>query len=158
MTAYLRRIIGAVIALAILVIVAPAELVAQATTQGKAWCAECPDCPFNKHALVSEGDDEVIGQSHDCTTPGSCEGVHSPCSAFAALDTPAKLEIYLARVQQASRDALVPLVSELGDYAVLNVGRGALQIFGCSGQVVAHLPLDEAKATLLAGHVRIIET
>ena len=141
---------------AILSIASATPLHGQASTMGeKDACAYCQPCPLNRHALVSEAGDDVIGQSHDCVAPG-CPGPHSTCpGSFAGSETAVELEVHLAKLAAAdSPEDVVSLMGVLGDQVILNVERSALQVLGCSGEVIGQIPMRPEITSGLRGHVR----
>ena len=152
-----KRVVLAIVVGAMVIALAP-SLSAQASTMAeKDACAYCQPVPLNKHALITEAGDDVIGQSHD-PVPPTCPGPHSACpGSFAALDTPEALEIHLAKLSDAgSKEVVASLVTVLGDHAVFNAERSALQILGCEGEVIGQIPLQPELTLGLRGHVRIV--
>jgi hypothetical protein len=63
----------------------------------------------------------------------------------------------LAKLSDAgSKEVVASLVSVLGDHAVFNAERSALQILGCEGEVIGQIPLQPELTLDLRGHVRIV--
>jgi len=121
-------------------------------------CLACEDCTtedmqpghrtFNRAPTLSEYgvEDEV----HGCLAEG-------PCSAPTDVTICKEPGQSLASIQAMTRAAdrqdgakLAMLVKGAGRSVEVNVGRGALQVMGCNGTVVAHIPLSAAQLATLA--------
>ncbi len=94
----------------------------------------------NEHITPSGLSDQVGAGSHPqvCKT-GSCCDKHPNCfqgceGGFAALRD-------AWHFQQLRRVALE--VDRLGTKAILNEERLAVQVFGCNGEIMAHLPVSK---------------
>jgi hypothetical protein len=81
-------------------------------------------------------------QDQDCHVfEGGCDGLGS-CSQ----DRQQQLEelgLYAA-IQDGDVDAVQTALVKLGEDASVNSERGAIQVFGCNKQVLAHLPINAA--------------
>ena len=99
-------------------------------------CYQCRDCVGDKHDIV-EGlpENNKWESSHlETCNPGDCDLPDECGVTLAQLN-----EIWISG-QEAALPTLQELSSEM-EYVHLNLERGALQILGCTGNVVASLPL-----------------
>jgi hypothetical protein len=130
-------------------------------------CQVCnQDCggPF-MHATDTqpEGQWVAIGShpaEHDCVGPnasGDCSWDHEKSCGVAFLDSPARpartlgAPAFLDHLMKAVPTDFAALVTSNPERVRYNVGRRAVQIFGCGGRLIAHIPLTPAfEAALLA--------
>jgi hypothetical protein len=125
-------------------------------------CTDCEDgCQFGKHVSTSnlDGNWELDVHSHPNThgcTDGSCDDYHDTGCGISAqvilgwtgLDRVAVAEITDA-LEAASSLELPALVRKYGSALEFNSERGALQVIGCSGEVVANVPLSTMDLAVL---------
>lgn len=122
-------------------------------------CNDCSDCGFNTHTVHSPaaGDGLYDAALHGCSSHGGCDS-HQDCwmqEDDADTEEIAEKEVRLAGIAEAVRMAI--LTSDaVGLREVLRqpevafeVSRGAAQVIGCGGLVVAHFPVPSDLATLV---------
>jgi len=126
-------------------------------------CTDCDDdCGFGDHESTSDlnGDWELdVGShanTHGCSS-GACGDYHATGCQFSAqvdlgwtgLDRVAIAEITDA-VEGASSEDLPAIVQTYRSALEFNAERGTLQVIGCSGAIMANLPLSAADISVLA--------
>jgi hypothetical protein len=113
---------------------------------------ECvDDCEFLYHEGKSTpGDFEAIASHtdvHSCVSvmgQGDCDPVHENCNVgFAVNGTTVTLtnQEIMTRLATATSSELLTLLTDWSPVLSINVERGALQVAGCDGQLIASLPL-----------------
>ena len=99
---------------------------------------------YEEHAFGAR-----LGVSMDCQAFNSCHinwqaydcyESHYPCAS--ALQMP-EVEAVLAAAVSGDGGALREAMASAPDAVRLNQDRGALQVLGCGGDVIAHVPLGE---------------
>lgn len=135
------------------------ELTAASADAGGAPMLECRGCDFCSgtagHILYATGE-RTGGADHvgECWEIGPCFQYHTldteNCGggSFAALPGEDRTELWRA-VTGRDLDAIRWALKRHPGALVMNAGRSALQVTGCSGDVLAHIPLTKAQATAL---------
>jgi len=120
--------------------VPPASVVR--ATEIAVGCSKCSWC-LNGHEAPPGSDQNGI---HDyCIPLADCNG-HGPCSPespIGLLETQV-MELVDQFVDSGDEEALYRMLSDFPEKAVLNLERRAVQITGCDGELVAHLPLEHS--------------
>jgi hypothetical protein len=103
------------------------------------------------------------GSGHTCNTSGSgqpyiclihgcfddgCD-IHNSCSETRRLDERGGIQAVYAYVTHANGTKLRDYVRTLGKSAVINEARGALQLRGCGGFIIASIPLADNQLEVL---------
>jgi hypothetical protein len=86
--------------------------------------------------------------------PGPCSNPQDPDVNHQRCVRPARTGFSLTSLTEAVESGdmgrVAVLMDEGGEIVEVNVARGALQVVGCDGAIVAHLPLTQAQVTQLA--------
>lgn len=120
-----------------------------------AICQDCGDCALGKHWAernwldgVHQPADAHTTTDHDCESVqghGSCDDYHpETCSPDFLADTGLEGSSVRGLVEIAlssTPEGLESLVERAPQALAINRDRSALQVFGCQGDVVLHLPL-----------------
>ena len=117
------------------------------TLAGPLDCLHCwdapPGCPTGEH--VASPDEHHYNErgagSHETCYTGTCAANHPPCDDGFASRYPA---LKLA-VLSGDDEAVARLLKEFGTKATINLTRSAIQVYGCSGQIAAHLTLPKSE-------------
>jgi hypothetical protein len=101
-------------------------------------CYQCRECVGDKHDIVDgQPENNKWESSHlENCNPGDCD-LHESCE----VETVAELNEVWLKGQDAGFATLRELSSNK-EHVHLNLARGALQLLGCKGEVVASLPLQ----------------
>ncbi|MEK9505180.1 hypothetical protein [Gaopeijia maritima] len=115
-------------------------------------CAE--DCATGtSHATFLDPDGASQGLAHGCafgmgfTCDGGGEGSHEDhgCEPnFAAL-SPDQMDALWRHIGSGAIEGIGAEIRGLGEAVHLNVERSAVQVLGCGGSVVAHIPLSQGQ-------------
>lgn len=97
------------------------------------------------------------GGLHTSCLSGSCTSVHGVCGGddttiegeTVVILTETERQALQAVLARADGQGLVSIMSTLAGRAVYNADRAAIQLLGCGGQVIAHLPLSRTHANVL---------
>jgi hypothetical protein len=116
-------------------------------------CLSCSTCQnTSQHTApgpVDTGNAFGIAHSH-CSAIGDCSFGHfhdaQTCSGFALKTLPALWKDIAA----ADGDKLRQVISGYGAVVSYNTQRQAVQVLGCSGVVIAHIPLSQHQIAALA--------
>lgn len=110
-------------------------------------CWDCPKCgtlwtkhynPTNPEVFVG-----YLAPHSECIAPNTCEGGHPDCSIGFDLDE------FIEAVVGADGQATIALLRAHADHAFFNEPRNAVQILGCRGILVAHIPLGSRQLEAL---------
>lgn len=131
-------------------------------------CLECNfECDGNEHSVDSQ---EVVdtwdmywrkrdpegpyNQAHDCTSAASCFEHHpTVCvDAEAPFDAGNQTELW-ATLSSADAETLTRALSAYPAHLHLNVERNAVQMSGCQGQIVMHVPLPRGVVEEVAENI-----
>lgn len=147
-----RSLIGALAALSILADRSPAgaTVVTAPATSDCVWCHE--DCPVGQHTAGNSGmslpsEWTRNGGAHtggDCFS-GTCDTKHgpTPCDEGGGTVIPeGASDALLASLSDRDVDAFKRIGASFPNSIIVNADRAAVQIIGCRGAVVAHLPVD----------------
>lgn len=119
---------------------------------GAVTCSICTDCQTGGHATVEGSESEGLHEDPlNCESSSCADHGHGPCLAMLAPPVeglpygPGYYAALVEMVREAVRgDAameLVGLLSEHGGLVKYVPERSAVQVLGCDGQVVVHLPI-----------------
>ncbi len=104
-------------------------------------CWDCLSCFLGQHRLdEGEVDAGYYSYHSECWSPSSCDGYHPPCTIGGA-PTSARLQQLADLLGRADAEWVVEVMETYRDFAKLNLRRRALQIMGCTGEIIAHIPL-----------------
>ena len=142
-----------------LAMVSVAILMASSTGFRRASRTFAVACPDKCQDIGSQGASHKFAETganykcepnfcHDDPSSGTCEAYHDVCS-ISSLE--AKRDVALIEVVVARDDELgvKTLLETYGDAVQYNKRRHAVQVFGCDGSVIAHLPVSVATAASL---------
>lgn len=121
------------------------------TISGLAWqCLGCTSCTETDHKTLTTGSGFTVeggGHPNSCLV-NTCANEHDSCGQSRRDAESAVLAINkaLPRVTPAELEVLV---TRLGERVTVNAHRQALQVSGCAGEIVAHIPLTQAQAAEL---------
>lgn len=156
----IKLILGAVVVAAAALAAKPA--VAQVVTND---CYVCLPCDYNGDGDTSDGHrvtrTRVTGGNVGLTIPEPRECGPGTCSAPADPDVnhqvcvrPTRTAFSVSKLDAAARGGNLLAVAEQmeagGGIVEVNFKRGALQVIGCQGGVVAHIPMSQAQLQALA--------
>jgi hypothetical protein len=132
-----------------------------------AECSECEECNDPKdparHDTTEDGPYELVSSGHpnihDCTgvdSLGPCSQDHIMtvgCNIHFVDEDGERVEAHdiLNEVATATVEELKPLLDRYAVLLTFNAARSAIQARGCSGQIIAHLPLTHAAMGVLVG-------
>ena len=130
------------------------EAVLTANFGSMACAVVCDQCdPVNKPdeiriIVVGPYEGNIVGQyDYDChELEGGCEG-RAPCNPF--FDDAAEAQL-LEALQDGDTDDIRSAINRIGYTATVNVARQAVQVTGCRGDIIAHLPLTAAQVSALS--------
>lgn len=95
----------------------------------------------------------TIPEPFECG-PGPCSNPQDPEVNHQRCVRPAQTAFSLTSLAEAVKSGdmarVAVLMEQGGGIVEVNTARGALQVVGCDGAIVAHLPLDQAQLTQLA--------
>jgi hypothetical protein len=111
-------------------------------------CNDQWDCPVDHHIAPNvEGEFQRSGGSHGSCWEGLCTAEvgglpakHPRC----APEAPEQLQELLAAVASNRPEAVMVAVQSFGDKLRVVPERQALQLLGCSGEIIAHIPASVA--------------
>lgn len=131
---------------------APSRAQAQVVTND---CFTCIPCDFNKDGIANDGHkvtpNRVAPGASGLTFPEPNECGRGPCSSpqdalHQACVRPASTAFSVQKLNDAARAGdvarLAAAIAEGGEIVEVNAKRGAIQVVGCTGAVVAHIPLS----------------
>jgi hypothetical protein len=117
----------------------------------RACQSRCDPCNNEMgHELVEDSGGPLAGAPHKCESLDPCDD-KTVCDPEAPEPTPDALAaneaeaIRVAVVEQQYR-VLERYVVAMPDRVTLNVGRSAIQLLDCAGQVIAHYPIPNSAA------------
>jgi hypothetical protein len=102
-------------------------------------CTECSGGEEHHRTLDSGAGFEVYGSGHSWCLLYSCGSEHSLCGD-SRRDGERAVYVLNEKLSKASGADIEEYVASLGKLASINYERRAVQIFGCEGDVVAHIP------------------
>lgn len=156
---------GCIVALAAAFSTASGELAAKETarvaveTGGCLYCADAPElgCVGDEHdAWEGGGGVELLGtgrwaraggphSTQSNCKPGTCDTKHGPCQEVSsANDDKAR-----AAIDGGDAGAVSRLLRESSGRVVVNAERAAVQVLGCDGEMLSHLPVSQALLAVL---------
>lgn len=150
-------LVGATIA--VLAILSPDAVVAQASTQaagGGGTCGYCITCEEDgeqgHNGMELEGG-PASGTDHGCFGGISCLG-HGSCSGASIESDEDRLYALVEQVADGSMEAALELAVSYPDRVETNLERMALQVSGCNAShIVAHIPLPASIIAAIDLHV-----
>ncbi len=113
-------------------------------------CYQCIDCGSHGHRIMNRSGGSLAFHPHPCQDrAGACDfdpdrGGHPRCGATEALFADAGDVIQT--LKESTPDELAALVASIPDRLLVNRSRNALQLIGCSNQVVASYSVNSIPA------------
>ena len=171
----LAYLVALVVATAGLILDLPSASAAAVTSSavlddGEAGCLFCTNgepifcAPDEHHAYPGQsglGTWARAGGAHNGSPckDGSCETKHGPCALAKAGGSTFETDLELVRSSIDSGDpaAVSRLLLRFAGRVVVNVERSAVQVLGCTGGVVAHLPISNTLVASLAVQNSLID-
>ena len=116
-------------------------------------CIMCDICPGGHFTMPGGFRGIPPGSQHQgCSINGpDCDYWHPynpSCGGFASLDAPARAALRLAATA-GHTDAIRQALESYPEAVKLNVVRSALQVYGCTGDIIASIPLSSGQITAL---------
>lgn len=126
-----------------------AEIAARALRGAEEWCKDCPGqtCLSSEHAveLFQPMDIGTDDPYHGCEF-GSCEAHGHDLDCFNGEEN--QIALFWQAMEEAEASDLAGILNEFREVAFFNAERMAIQVRGCGGGIIAHLPLGYPATTV----------
>lgn len=147
-------------------LLAPSQAQAQVVTND---CFTCVPCDYDKDGISGDGHrvtrNRVAPGAAGLTTPEPNECGAGTCAApqdelHEACVRPSSTAFSIQKLNEAALSGdvfqLAAMIQDGGDAVEVNTARGAVQVIGCTGAVVAHIPVSrELLARIPAASARL---